>query len=311
MVMRLMNIKKHATNLRLAMKYLGQVIVGLCWVWPFAVTADTAVWKVSSPNRTLYLAGTIHVLGRQDYPLPQEFNQAYQRADRLVFETDLTAMAQPGTQAQISQRLMYSPGHSLKDDLSASTYALLADYVQSQGLGMELFEGYKPPMVMISLMMMELNRLGLAQAGVDNHFLQKALAELKPVGELESLETQIQVLENMGKGFEDEMILSTLEEMRELPTIMAAMKKAWREGNLKQLEELAIKPMRQDYPDLYRSLLLERNQAWLPAIERFMATPEVEMILVGALHLAAEPGLIQTLKNKGYQIEPYSLNAQP
>jgi uncharacterized protein YbaP (TraB family) len=287
------------------MSWVFYGIVAFCLFLPLSLAAETAVWKVSHSDRTLYLAGTIHVLAQQDYPLPEEFNQAYQKSDMLVFETDLNAMGKPAVQASISERMRYQPGHSLKDDLSEKTYRLLTQYVSSQGLSMALFDSYKPPMVMIRLMMMELNRLGLAQAGVDNHFLQKAVREHKPLGELESLETQIHILENMGKGFEDEMILSTLEEMQELPTVMAAMKKAWREGNLKQLEDLAITPMRRDYPDLYRLLLVERNRSWLPVLERFLATPDVEMILVGALHLAAEQGLIQALKNKGYQVEPY------
>ncbi len=63
--------------------------------------------------------------------------------------------------------------------------------------------------------------------------------------------------------------------------------------------------MMEDYPQVYRSLLVERNNNWLPKIERLISQPEQKFILVGALHLVGEDGLLKQLKNKGYQVQQY------
>jgi len=260
---------------------------------------------VSNGDSELFIGGTIHVLSATDYPLPIEFEQAYNQSHTLVFETDLAAMAQPEAQQQLLQRVMYKNGKTLKDDLSPQTYKTLVDYAASVDLMIELLNQFKPPMVIITLVMAELHRLGMAETGVDNYFNQKALADGKTLGELETVQEQLTMIENMGKGHEDELILSTIEEMKELPLIMGEMKDAWRSGNMERLEKLGISPMKTDFPDLYRLLLVDRNNAWIPKIVVLLATPETEFVLVGALHLAANEGVISKLRILGYSVELY------
>ena len=281
------------------MRYL----ILLCLMIPFHTFAETSLWKVSKGDSELFIGGTIHVLSASDYPLPIEFEQAYKQSHTIVFETDLAAMALPETQQELLQRVMYKEGRTLKDDLSAETYKALVDYAASVGLMIESLNQFKPPMVMITLLMNELHRLGMADTGVDNFFNQKAIADGKSIGELESVQVQLDVIENMGKGHEDEMILSTIAEMKELPLIMDEMKQAWRKGDMNTLEKIGVSEMKTDFPDLYRLLLVERNNAWIPKIEVMLATPEIELVLVGALHLVADEGVITRLRSLGYKVE--------
>jgi uncharacterized protein YbaP (TraB family) len=83
------------------------------------------------------------------------------------------------------------------------------------------------------------------------------------------------------------------------------MGNAWRAGDTENLFISGIKPMMEDYPKVYRSLLVERNNNWLPKIERLIQQPEEKFILVGALHLIGQDGLLQQLKNRGYQVQQY------
>ncbi len=276
----------------------------LLWLLlPIQGLADSPVWKISNGENELFIGGTIHVLSRQDYPLPQAFERAYQLADKLVLETDLTAMEGLDVQQRLLQRVMYNDGRTIQDDLTPETYRKLVEYVSSIGLPMEALSRFKPPMLIITLTMAELQRLGMGDTGVDNYFNARALQDGKPLGELESVELQMDIIANMGKGHEDELVLNTLEELKILPELMGSMKAAWRSGDMRQMEEVAIVPMRNDYPGLYQSLLVERNNSWIPKIESLLATAEKEFILVGALHLAAGDGLIKQLIRKGYQVE--------
>jgi len=282
-----------------------QYLILLWLLVSFPAFAETSLWRVSKGDSELFIGGTIHVLSNGDYPLPIEFEQAYKQAKTIVFETDLIELAQPEIQQQFLQRLMYAEGKTLKDDVSEKTYKALVDYVVSTGLTIDALNQFKPPMVMITLLMAELQRLGMANTGVDNYFNHKAVEDGKTLDELESVQVQLDVIANMGKGHEDEMILSAIAETRELASIMEEMKAAWRKGDIKQLEKIGLSPMNADFPDLYRLLLVERNNSWIPKIEAFLATPATEFVLVGALHLVGYEGLISKLRRLGYKVEFY------
>ena len=57
-----------------------------------------------------------------------------------------------------------------------------------------------------------------------------------------------------------------------------------------------------EYSDIYQQLQVDRNHNWMPHIESLLQTPEVEFVLVGALHLAGKDGLLHLLREKGYQV---------
>ncbi|MCK5829811.1 MAG: TraB/GumN family protein [Methylococcales bacterium] len=281
------------------MRYL----ILLCLLNPLCTFAETSLWRVSKGESELFIGGTIHLLSTNDYPLPKEFEAAYKKANMIVFETNLQNLALPEIQKELKTRVTYKGKKTLKDDLNPETYKVLAKFLTSKGLSIEAFSRLKPPMAMITLLMVELQRLGLAEMGVDKYFNEKARADGKTLGELESAKVQLSVIENMGKGHEDEMILSTISEMKKLAKSIAEMKTAWRQGDAKTLEKIGIAPMKKDYPELYQLLLVKRNNAWVPKIKALLKTPEVELILVGALHLIGNDGVFSQLRALGYSVE--------
>ena len=64
--------------------------------------AQISVWKVSKDGNEMYLAGSVHVLKKSDYPLPTEFDQAFENSDKLVFETDIAKLQDPA----LAQKMM-------------------------------------------------------------------------------------------------------------------------------------------------------------------------------------------------------------
>jgi uncharacterized protein len=286
-------------------KEITQTILLIGLLLPQLAYAETSLWRVSKGNNQIYIGGTVHLLSKSDYPLPDEFEQAFREIDLLVLEADLDALSKPKEQAQLVRRLMYSNGATLKDEVKTKTFKALERYCKANNLTITAMQKMKPAMVVLSLTMIELKRLGLADAGVDQFFLEKAKSKGKKITGLETAETQINTLENMGKGYENELILSTLKELKKTPEFMDEMKKAWRNGNLADLEKIGIKTMRAEFPELNKILLTNRNNAWLPKIKAMLGTPERELILVGALHLAGEEGVLAQLKKQGFVVEQY------
>jgi uncharacterized protein len=282
-----------------------RIILLTCLLLPHLAWGETSLWRVSKGNNQLVIGGTIHLLGKSDHPLPDEFEQAFREIDTLVLEADLEALSKPEVQAQLLANLMYTDGTTLKSKINTKTYRALLRYCKASGLSINSMQSMKPSMVVLSLTLAELQRLGLAEAGVDYKFLEKAKTSGKKILGLESAETQINTLANMGKGHENELILSTIKELKKTPAFMDEMKKAWRSGNLLDLERIGIKTMRAEFPELNKTLLTSRNNAWLPKIKAMLDTPERELVLVGALHLAGEDGVLAQLKKHGYAVEQY------
>ncbi len=263
--------------------------------------AGSPVWKISGDKGHLYLAGTIHLLGEADWPLPDAFETAFNSADLLVFETDLDATQTPEFGQKMMGQMAYKGNRTLKDRIKPATFRALGKFARKRGVPPEDLSRFKPGMVMVFLTMAEMKRLGIAGKGVDEFYFQKAQKKNLPMQFLESPMEQIRFLADIGKKNEDQMIRYIIKDVGELPAIVGKVKTAWRNGDMPALNAATTQPLKKDYPGLYHSLMVRRNRNWLPEIKKMLATPEVEFILVGAAHLAGDDGLLRLLTAGGVE----------
>lgn len=268
-----------------------------------AAYADSPVWKISRGDHHLFIGGTVHVLGQSDYPLPGAFETAYREASAIVFEADPQALQSPEFQQALVARTTYPPGRDLTTVLDDETVKDLEQYLSSRGIPMDNLIRFKAGMVSITLTVIELQRLGLAGTGVDAFFGLRALQDEKTVRGLETAEEQLAYIATMGAGREDALIDYTLRQIEELPQLMQAMKAAWRSGDNARMEAVAMKPLEEDFPEVHDQFVTRRNAAWLPEIEAMLQSGPVEFVLVGALHLVGDEGLLAQLKALGCTIE--------
>ena len=275
----------------------------LCVVSNVSV-ADSSVFKVSKDDEHLYIGGTIHMLAESDFPLPEEFDQAYQDAELIVFETDIAAMGSSETQAKFTQKLTYTDGSTLADHITAETYESLTSFLSDRRLPTNIMDFYKPGLAMSFLTIFELQRLGMAGVGVDKYYSDKAASENKKTEGLESIDQQLSFLEAIGEAEPDALLQHTINEMNKLEKVLVDIKRDWRRGVFTKTLDKFMQEMKVQTPDLYVKLLKDRNQAWVPQVEALMATPETEFVMVGVAHLAGDDSLLDMLESLGYTIEP-------
>jgi uncharacterized protein YbaP (TraB family) len=278
------------------------VLFTLCLLLPISALARSPVWLIERDDHKLYLAGTVHLLRADDYPLPQAYEVAYRKARHLVFELDLEDSRSREFQMLTIEAMRLPPGTQLSALIKPDTLQKLELQLHKHGLDLARFSGTKPAMIAMTLTVLELQRMGVGSAGVDEHFYNRARADNKRISALETADEQIQMLASMGQGHEDEMMRQTLEELESLQDEFGHMLSAWRSGDRQRLEKLFIEPMKQDFSESYEELLVERNDKWLPKIRRMLKTGEVEMVLVGSAHLVGKDGLLQRLEGEGYKI---------
>lgn len=269
---------------------------------PSLLLAESSVWKVSKGDQSLYIGGTCHVLRPSDYPLPAEFDLAYAAADTLVFEIDPAAAQDPAFAMQLLAKASYTDGRSLKSVLSEEAYQALAAQGAKSGLPIEVLNGIKPGMVMMMLTMQELTKADVSQEGVDMHYHAIGLKDNKPVRSLETPDFQIDLITSLGEGMEDELVLYGLEDLAHMKELFDELIGAWRAGDLAEIEALFLSDMR-NYPALYSKMLADRNRRWIPQIEAYLKSPEVEFVLVGVAHAAGDDGILELLKNEGHTVE--------
>lgn len=270
-----------------------------------ALCAD--VWKVSSKSesgsRQVFIGGTFHLLTPADYPLPDEYDIAYRASQVVVLETDLERLQDPAFQPTLARAVRFETGKNITQVLKPATLRQLERYLSSRGLALKDLAALKPGMFSMTLSVLELQRLGLTGGGVDEYFHQRATHDKKTLQWFETAEQQLAMIASMGEGYEDDLIISTLHDLDNVQAMMTDMKKAWRDGDSDRLEAIALRPGLKQYPQLVDSLLFARNDQWVPVIERMIASPDTEFVLVGALHLVGQRGLLAQLHKRGYQIE--------
>ncbi len=264
---------------------------------------ETSVWVASTDSSVTYIGGTIHILRESDRPYPPEFDQAYSESEIVVLETDFTELNSAEAQQAMLARAVYADGRTLNRVLSAEVYERLEERCAANNLPLASLNQMKPSMLVLALVAQELERLGVDQEGVDFFYHSRATADRKPTPGLESVEEQIDVLTTMGDGNEDAFILNSLDEMKNLEELFDEMVQAWRAGDESAIVELFQKDMKQDFPKLFKSLLVDRNLNWMPKIEGYLVTPETELMLVGVAHLVGEEGIIAQLRELGYKVE--------
>ncbi|MDX1491024.1 MAG: TraB/GumN family protein [Pseudohongiellaceae bacterium] len=264
--------------------------------------AETSVWKATKNGETVYFGGTVHLLRPTDYPLPEAYETAYQASDALYFETDIRGMSDMSVQARMLGQLTYQDGRTLTSVLSEDVYQQLRDYAESVGLPMAMMQTFKPGLLITTLQLLEFQKLGFTPQGVDAFFDSRAMGDGKSIGQFETVDEQIGFLSRMGEGIEDEFVALSLADMEKIEQSMDQMIQAWRSGDVNALEAQFVTDMKNNYPQVYKDLLLDRNNRWMPQVESLFKNEETEFVLVGAAHLVGEDGLIEQLAAKGYEV---------
>lgn len=265
--------------------------------------ADTSVWKISKGNDYVYIGGTVHLLPESAFPLPAEFEQAYAATDTLVLEAKMPEPTDTAAQTALLQAMAYSDGRSLSQVLSPAVYQQVADYFAPFGIQLQQLDGYKPGFIMLQMLALEMMKAQLSGEGVDSYFDKKAKTDGKTLAYLETMESQINLLANMGDGYEDAFMKMNLDQFGDFKAYFAAMVAAWRAGDMVELDKLAVQPARELDPILYQALFVQRNNAWLPQIEQMFGNNSKELVLVGGGHLAGEHSVLALLQQAGYQVQ--------
>lgn len=267
--------------------------------------AKSSVWKISQGDNYFYLGGTIHVLSKEDYPLPIEFDKAYKDADKIIFETDLVASQSPEFNAKFAALISYSDGRNLASELTPDVYRKLENFMSVRQVPITHFSRLKPWGASLILSLLEYQRLGMvADYGVESFFSELANSDKKPIGALETPQQQLNALKSLELVEPNNVINYTLRDLERLPEFIKIMNANWRKGDMHAFtKNPLINQMKDQFPAVYKVLVVDRNNQWMKQIPSFINDSEIEFVLVGSLHINDHDGLLNQLKRQGFKVE--------
>ena len=268
---------------------------------PAGTSPKSFLWIVEGGPRTLYLAGSIHALNRDAYPLPAVFDRAFAASDTLVEEIDLTEMDLGTARPELIAKGLAREGRTLDRVVSPETFGRLDAYLKRVGLPVEMVKPFKPWMAVVMLAALEAQRAGLdAALGLDKHFFDRAKASGKAVIGLETAASQLDRLDGLPDAAQEQLLRTTLEELELSQGQLADLVSAWKRGDRPVIEKMTMAGLA-GHPEAYAALIVERNLSWMPQLETCLARRAC-FVVVGAGHLVGPDGLLAMLEKKGYRV---------
>ncbi len=273
---------------------------------PAAAPPVPLLWKVSDADNSVYLMGSFHLLKPEDYPLAASAEAAFADAEQVVFELSPAELADPSLGQKMMQAALLPPDRTLQAQLSAETFARLEGWAARRGLPIATLQRFEAWYVGLVVGLTEMQVLGLSpEHGLDKHFAGRATAAGKAVAGLERAEEQIALFDGLDPALQRQSLEETLAEVEAMEQRVEQMHALWRAGDGEGLYALTGAEMKAEYPALYERINTARNLAWLPRVQAMLdaQADDDALVVVGALHLLGEDGLVRLLEAEGYTVE--------
>lgn len=270
--------------------------------------ADPLLYRIQDADSSLWLLGSVHALRPADYPLSDDIEHAYSDAERVVLEID-PAELDPASLAPIMLELArFERGQHLQGVLDGATFHQLENRLGALGLDAQQFQPYEPWFVALQVFALNLASNGFVGAeGVDRHYADLAKKDGKETGGLETAREQLGFFDSLPMATQKQFLEDTLDETDDFRAEMEKLVATWRRGDAAALEALIDREFAGE-PELRRAVLEQRNRNWLEPISTLMQKPGDTLVIVGALHLVGDHGVIELLRRKGYDVERVSQN---
>jgi uncharacterized protein YbaP (TraB family) len=287
--------------------------VAFAWVSAGKVAPATAaakappkplLWKVSDKDNAVYLLGSFHLLKADDYPLSADVDKAFDKAGKVVFEVPPAELTDPALAQKIQQLAGYSDGRTLSQVLPAAVREKMAQLLGNDKLA-EL-DPIEPWFINLGLLIGVSQQLGFSpEQGLDMHLARRAAAANKPVAGLETADQQLRILDATPMDEQVRGLQDFFANPTDLPKLLNESHAAWRDGDAQRLGGLVIDEMRKETPTSYRVINTERNDAWVPQLQKMLdgVSKGDALVVVGAMHLLGQDGVVEKLRAKGYKVE--------
>ncbi|MBD2714321.1 TraB/GumN family protein [Microvirga sp. STR05] len=262
----------------------------------------TLLWRISGAGLPgpSYVFGTMHVLCPDDATVPPEMEAAFRSSGQLVLELDLDDPAM-GKQFRRAAQLPWP--NSLRRLLKPRDFKVVKKFFRQQ-----LHHSILPYVLVkpaLTEALVYSAALPCTPVSYEGKFLELAKAQQKEVLGLETIEQQLVSMQQVPYRKQAADLVEAIRTYDSIPRLMQHLVVTYRGRDVDELYRLSVDPKygsENDGP----AELQARNQDWIPKMSAWIKSKPT-FFAVGAAHLGGGTGVLQLLRQQGYQIEPVLL----
>jgi len=266
-------------------------------------------WQATSPERgTFFLAGSVHTGDSRELALPVRVAEDWARADALVVEADLYAIADL-ERLEIFQRYgLLPPEQTLRDVLEPETWQSLTRVLRDSRYPIASASRMRPWMLAQMLVQFAFAAAGYdPENGVDAWFLRRAAVDGKPVQALETLDEQMAAFGALAPEVEELLLRGMLEQSDVFVETTHEILRAWERGDEARLLELLL-GIRDDpiLAEFHRTVFIERNRRMADRLAVLAADGRPRFVVIGTGHLIGPENVPALLAARGFRVERFA-----
>lgn len=259
---------------------------------------NSLLYQIKGKDKKVsYLFGTIHMIPDSAYYFPAKLDKIVSKSDEVILEvSDLNS------QKLTADLITLNSGSCFDIFTPAQKDSVLQWGADLLGITPEQFEkGFekrKPFILMqISLQKVITGKTRMIDMEIENKAKQNKI----PVSGLETMEFQLSMFDKMPASDVAEAVMSAVRNPDEAETGYRKMVELYVKQNVETLADYILNS--EQIGQSSEELLDKRNLNWIPKMEELMKTKSC-FFAVGAGHLGGPNGVIQLLRQKGYEVTP-------
>ena len=263
-------------------------------------TSEGVFWAIEKAGEQAgYLLGTIHSEDPRVLEFSSEFLDKLNSCDVYAMEM----VPDVPTMHQLTKYMNYQDGQTLESVIGEERFSLLQDAMGSYQIPAGFISRMKPWAAMMTL------STPVPKTGffMDLSLSLRASGNNIDIVGLETLEQQLSFLEDMPLDMQVRLLDQAIADVGQVGDMQTEMVDVYLENSLQRLQTITdhefetVGKAARDY--FYENGIVKRNLRMLASLLPLLESRQV-FIAVGALHLSGEQGLLNLLRQSGYELIP-------
>lgn len=276
-----------------------------------AVTVNAQLlWKISGNglDKPSYLFGTHHIAPATMIDSIKGAPNALAEAEKVYGEIDMAIMNDMAAMMKIQQATLAPADSTLSKVFTPGEIAKIDQLLSQAGVPATaaMLDPVKPA-ALSNLIALSLSKQAFPDFDpsqqLDATIQMTARNEGKPVGGLETVESQVDLLYGTPISIQADEIRKSLDDIQSGIEATRLMADAYLAHDINKLYSIITDPKTGMTEEEAQRMIYNRNNAWVELLTGLLPTASI-FIAVGAGHLPGEKGLINLLRKAGYNVEP-------
>ena len=275
-------------------------LLGLIGSFSLIAQNNTLLYQLKkSGHKDIYLFGTIHVAKNELFTINQSLNSVLNKVDSAYFEiipNEIEMMQ------AIQPFLNQSDSVALKNYLNPQQKKMVSKFL-IQHFGNDKFINFHPLVINLSIPQTFYSKTD--SKAMDAYFMEKMEKNKIGVGQLESIQYQLDLLNKRPIYQQINEVLNTIENYEKHKNDLQKLFDIYATQSLDNIYDFMLQEMNTDENQSFyvEVLLNKRNREMVKKIHS-LSKKSMNIYFVGAAHLPGQDGILNLLQQQGFTITP-------